>query len=403
MNIDYDPFFSAHNEDPYPIYAEMRRSAPVYWAERSKTWVVSRYDDVMSVLKDTTRFSSDAMATVLVGSTPRRSYDGTPGAPRPSVVTSDPPVHTALRDVVNRGFTPRQISAWKPAVEKIVDDCVATMRAKKHFDLVADLTNPFPVMVIANVLGIDPSRYADFRKWATIITQGMNGSKRHLGFVGSGAAAASAEMSKYLAEIIARKTSATGNDLISVLVRAKEGDALTAQEAVNFANLLLFAGSETTTNLIGNAACALFTHPATLACVQANPELIAPTIEETLRWDPPVHYIFRRATQDVAIAGITIPEGSMVTVLIASANRDDTACGHDAAEFDIDRKMSNPHLAFGFGAHFCLGASLARMEATAALQQVIPLLARSHRTNESVAYIDSFQFRGPAALLMEWN
>ena len=102
----------------------MRRSAPVYWAEGSKTWVVSRYDDVMSVLKDTTRFSSDAMATVLVGSTPRRSYDGTPGAPRPSVVTSDPPVHTALRDVVNRGFTPRQISAWKPAVEKIVDDCV---------------------------------------------------------------------------------------------------------------------------------------------------------------------------------------------------------------------------------------------------------------------------------------
>jgi len=403
MNLDYDPFFSAHSDDPYPTYAEMRRSAPVYWAERSKTWVVSRYDDVMSVLKDTTRFSSDAMATVLVGSTPRRSYDGTPGAPRPSVVTSDPPVHTALRDVVNRGFTPRQISAWKPAVEKIVDNCVTTMRAKKQFDLVADLSNPFPVMVIANVLGIDPSRYAGFRKWATIITQGMNGSKRHLGFVGSGAAAASSEMSKYLAEIIARKTSDSGNDLISVLVRAKEGEVLTAQEAIIFANLLLFAGSETTTNLISNAISALLTHPATLARAQANPELIAATIEETLRWDPPVHYIFRRATQDVEVAGTTIPEGAMVTVLIASANRDETACGSDAAEFNIDRKMSIPHLAFGFGAHFCLGASLARMEATAALQRVIPLLARSHRTSEAVSYIDSFQFRGPAALAMEWD
>src|ERR1700730_5920768 len=111
MNIDYDPFFSEHRENPYPTYAEMRRSAPVYWAERSKTWVVSRYDDVMSVLKDTTRFSSDAMGTVLVGMAARR-YDGTPAASRPSLVTTDPPVHTPLRNVVNRGFTPRQISAW---------------------------------------------------------------------------------------------------------------------------------------------------------------------------------------------------------------------------------------------------------------------------------------------------
>ena len=403
MNIDYDPFAPEYRANPYPIYAELRRSAPVYFAKRSKMWVISRYEDVMSVLKDTARFSSDAMATVLLGQTPNRSWDGTPGAPRPSVVTSDPPVHTALRNVVNRGFTPRQISVWKPEVEKIVDDCVATMRAKKNFDLVADLSNPMPVIVIANVLGVDPSRYPDFRKWATIITQGMNGSKRHLGFGGSGAAAASAEMSAYLAEIIARKTSDAGNDLVSVLVRAKEGDVLTTQEAIIFANLLLFAGSETTTNLIGNAICALQSHPATLARVQANLELIAPTIEETLRWDPPVHYVFRRATQDVSVAGTTIPEGAMVTVLIASANRDEIACGSDAAQFDIDREITNPHLAFGFGAHFCLGASLARMEATAALQRVIPCLARAHRTIDAVDYVDSFQFRGPAALPMEWN
>src|SRR6202047_851950 len=316
MNIDYDPFFSEHREDPYPTYAELRRSAPVYWAERSKMWVFSRYDDVMSVLEAPRRFSADAMATVLVGATPNRSYDGTPGAPRPSVVTSDPPCHTALRNLVNRGFTPRQISAWKPEVEAIVDDCVATMRAKKSFDLVADLTNPMPVIVIANVLGVDPARYNDFRKWATTITMGMNGSKRHLGFAGSGAAAASAEMSKYLAEIIERKTSDTGHDLISVLVRAKEGDVLTAQEAIIFANLLLFAGSETTTNLIGNAICALLQHPDTLARVQADLELIAPVIEETLRWDPPVHYLFRRATQDVEVAGTVIPEGAIVTVLL---------------------------------------------------------------------------------------
>lgn len=190
---------------------------------------------------------------------------------------------------------------------------------------------------------------------------------------------------------------------MSVLLRATEGDALTMQEAIIFSNLLLFAGSETTTNLIGNAVCALLQHPDTLARVQANLELIAPTIEETLRWDPPVHYLFRRATQDVTVAGTTIPDGAMVTILLASANRDEAACGSDAGEFDIDRKMTIPHLAFGFGAHFCLGASLARMEATAALQRVIPLLSRAHRTTESVDYVDSFQFRGPAALTMEWN
>jgi len=403
MRIEYDPFAPEYRANPYPIYAELRRGAPVYWAARSKMWVISRYDDVMAVLKDTARFSSDAMATVLLGMTPTRSWDGTSGAPRPSVVTSDPPVHTALRNVVNRGFTPRQISAWKPEVESIIDECVATMRSRRRFDLVADLTNPMPVMVIATVLGVDPSRYADFRRWATTITLGMNGSKRHLGFSGSGAAAASAEMSAYLAEIIARKTSDRGNDLMSVLVRATEGDALTTQEAIIFANLLLFAGSETTTNLIGNAVCALLTHPEILARVQANLELIATTIEETLRWDPPVHYLFRRATQEVTVPGTTIPEGAMVTILIASANRDETACGGDAARFDIDRKMDNPHLAFGFGAHFCLGASLARMETTAALQRVIPLLAQAHRTTDSIEYVDSFQFRGPSALAMEWN
>jgi cytochrome P450 len=403
MNIDYDPFAPEFRQNPYPVYAELRADAPVYWAARSKMWVVSRYDDVMAVLKDTARFSSDAMATVLLGQTPNRSWDGSPGAPRPSVVTSDPPVHTALRNVVNRGFTPRQISAWKPEVEQIVDECVTTMRSRKHFDLVADLTNPFPVIVIANVLGVDPSRFADFRKWATIITQGMNGSKRHLGFAGSGAAAASSEMTKYLAEIIERKTSASGNDLVSVLVRAKDGDVLSVQEAIIFANLLLFAGSETTTNLVGNSICALLQHPETLARVQNDLQLIAPLIEETLRWDPPVHYVFRRATEDIVVAGTTIPKDAMVTVLIASANRDESACGSDAATFDLDREMSNPHLAFGFGTHFCLGASLARMEATAALQRVVPMLSRAHRTTASVDYVDSFQFRGPAALPMEWN
>ena len=404
MNLDYDPFSSEFRADPYSVYEELRRSAPVYWAARSKTWVVSRYDDVAGILKDTRRFSSDAMATVLTGSTRHQSGAPVPpGSPRPSLVTSDPPVHTGLRNILNRGFTPRQISAWKPAVESAVSESIDSIRAARRFDVIAQLAIPVPVIVIAQVLGVEPERYPDFKRWATVITVGMNGSKRHLGFVGSGAAAASAEMSEYLRGTIARRTAEDGHDLISVLVRASEGEVLTPDEAIIFANLLLFAGTETTANLIGNAAYALLTHPEVLASVHAAPDLIPATIEETLRWDPPVHYLFRRATEPVEIAGIAIPKDAIVTVLLGSANRDETAFGSDAAVFNIDRKNEVPHIAFGFGLHFCLGAALARMEATTSLQQLVPVLASARRVTEQLEYIDSFQFRGLASLEMEWT
>ena len=404
MNIDYDPFSPEFRADPYPVYEQLRRSAPAYWAERSKMWVISRYDDVIAILKDTQRFSSDAMASVLVGHTPKKAGPGTPpGAHRASVVTSDPPEHTRLREIVNRGFTPRQMLAWKPAVEATIAECIDNLRASKQFDLVTQLAMPAPVIVIARVLGVEPERYADFKRWATTITMGMNGSKRHMGFAGSGAAAANAEMSQYLQSVIAHRTIGGGHDLISVLLRASEGEALTAEEVVIFANLLLFAGTETTANLISNSLNALLSHPETLARVGADPVLIAAAIEETLRWDPPVHYLFRRSTEDVPIAGAIIPRDSIVAVLIASANRDQDAFGADAAEFDIDRKRLMPHIAFGFGAHFCLGAALARMEASVALERVLPLMPRARRLSDEVEFIDSLQFRGLASLEMEWT
>ena len=403
MNIEYDPFSPKFRADPYPIYKQLREHAPVYWAEQSKMWVISRYDDVLAVLKDTQRFSSDAMASVLTGSTRRYAESAPPGTPRPSVVTSDPPIHTELRNIVNRGFTPRQISAWKPAVERTADECIASMRADRRFDIVQQIAIPLPVIVIAQVLGIEPERYADFKRWATVITLGMNGSKRHLGFQGSGAAAASREMSDYLAEMIAKPRDTNGHDLLSVLLKASEGDVLTAEEVITFANLLLFAGTETTANLIGNAVHALLTHPDALAAVQADARLISAVIEETLRWDTPVHYIFRRATEDVEVAGTVIPKNSFVTVLTASANRDEAAFGDDAAIFDVARKPQSPHISFGFGAHFCLGAALARMETTASLERIVPVLAQAARISAPIEYIDSLQFRGLTSIPMEWT
>lgn len=401
INVEYDPFAPAFRADPYPAYEYLRRSAPVHWAAQSKMWVVSRYADVLALLKDTARFSSDAMASVLTGSTRRAS--GMPGIPRPSVVTSDPPIHAELRNIVNRGFTPKQVSAWKPAVEVTVGECVDSMRTERRFDLVQQLAVPVPVIVIATVLGVEPGRYTDFKRWATVITQGMNGSKRHLGYQGSGAAAASREMSEYLGGVIERRRGGPGTDVLSVLMRASEGDALTAQEAIDFANLLLFAGSETTANLIGNAINALLTHCDALAQVQADPSLIGAVIEETLRWDPPVHYIFRRAIEDVEIAGTGIAKNSIIALLIASANHDEAAFGADASKFDIARFPESPHVGFGFGAHFCLGAALARMETTVSLDRVVPLLSRARRIDAPREYIDSLQFHGLASIPMEWN
>ncbi len=389
MSIDYDPFELAFRIDPYPHYARLRRESPVYWAERSKTWVISRHDDVSRVLKDPEMFSSDAMATVLLGTT-------APG----NLVTHDPPTHTRLRRIVNRAFTPRRVESWRPIVEALVDEAVAAMAAAGRFDVIRDLAVPVPVTVIAEVLGIGAERRTDFKRWADVITSGMTGSKRHLGMVGSGAAAAGIELVQYISGVVARRAGNPGDDVLSELIRAQDGEALRPEELLGFAGVLTFAGTETTTNLIGNAVRVLIDRPDVRKRVADDPMLVTALLEETLRWDSPVQYLFRRAAEDVAIAGGRIPRDGIVTVLLGSANRDEAHWGPRAAEFDLDRDTS-AHLGFGVGVHFCLGAALARMEAECAVTRLLPLLEKSRSTGGEVAPIDSVQFRGVRSLEFE--
>ncbi|HEX5064895.1 MAG TPA: cytochrome P450 [Myxococcota bacterium] len=392
MRRDYDPFAQEFRSDPYPHYAALRSEAPVYWAAGSKTWVVSRHDDVVRVLKDPEGFSSDAMATVLVGGS---------GGPQPgNLVTHDPPSHTRLRRIVNRAFTPRRVEAWRPMVEARTDAAVAAMRASRRFDVVRDLAVPIPVTVIAEILGIGAERRDDFKRWADTITAGMTGSKRHLGFVESGAVQAGLELAQHLGVVIAQRTSDPADDLVSDLVRAQEGELLEPVEVLGFAGVLTFAGTETTTNLIGNAVRVLIEQPAVREQVMAQPSLVSPLIEETLRWDSPVQYVFRRATAEVEVAGRVIPAGEIVTVLLGSANRDEARWGPDAAVFDLHRDASG-HLGFGIGVHFCLGAALARMEAEVALARLLPVLEESRFVGGELCPIDSLQFRGVRALEFE--
>jgi len=401
--IDYDPFALEFRIDPYPHYAALRRHCPVYWAERAKTWVVSRYVEVVGVLKDPERFSSDAMATVLLGATADDSSAHARGrtAPAPgNLVTHDPPTHTRLRRIVNRAFTPRRVEAWRPIVEEQVEIAVAAMAARGRFDVIQDLAVPVPVTVIAEVLGIGTERRADFKRWADAISAGMTGSKRRLGMLESGAMQAGLELARYIGTVVDRRAKEPGDDILSDLIRAQSGEVLGPEELLGFAGVLTFAGTETTTNLIGNSIRVLIDRPQIRSRLARDPALVSALLEETLRWDSPVQYLFRRATRDVEVAGESIPGGGIVTVLLGSANRDEIHWGPSAGDFDLDRDSSG-HLGFGVGAHFCLGAALARMEAECAVTRLLPLLEKSRWTEDEMVPIDSVQFRGVRSLRFE--
>jgi cytochrome P450 len=314
-----------------------------------------------------------------------------------NLVTYDPPEHTKLRTIVNRAFTPRRVESWRPLIEQLTRDCVDEMSPRDRFDVIADLAALAPVRVIATILGIDPSRHADFKRWANVISAAMTGSKRGMDPVASGAMQAGLELAQHLGEVIATRAAAPSDDVISVLVRAQEGEVLTPIEVIGFAGVLTFAGTETTTNWIGNAARVLAENESVRARVLAEPELVPRLLEETLRWDSPVQYLFRRTTAAAEIAGTKIGKDAFVCALLGSANRDPQRWGPDAEVFDLDRTTSG-HLAFGLGAHFCLGAALARLEADCALRALLPLLAESKFEGHALTPIDSVQFRGVAKL-----
>jgi cytochrome P450 len=401
--IDYDPFDLAFQDDPYPHYAALRRHEPVHWAGRSKTWVITRHANVCAVLRDTARFSSDAVGTVQLGAT-ASDVSATAGGRMSripgNVVTYDPPDHTRLRAIVSRAFTPRQVEAWRPMVEATTDASISAMAMKPRFDVIGELAAVVPVTVIAEILGIGVERRADFKRWADTITASMSGSTRALGAEASGAIQAGHELAQHLGLVLAARSRELGDDLMSVLTRAHAGDALSAIEAIGFAGVLTFAGTETTTNLIGNAVRVLIERPDTLSRVLAQPSLVTALIEETLRFDSPVQYLFRRAIVDVEIDGTRIPADAILNLSIGSANRDEDHWGADAAHFDLDRNPSG-HLAFGVGAHFCLGAALARLEAECALLRLLPLLEKSRFAGHEFTPIDSVQFRGVKRLELQ--
>jgi cytochrome P450 len=414
MTPGYDPCRPEWRDDPYPRYRELRERAPVYFAPETRAWCVSRYDDVMFVLRNPELFSSRAMFTFLMN----QGHEGRPPLSWPlirfiarfawrthldprqfatarNLIAEDGERHSAMRAIVNRGFTPRRIAAWEARAQEIVAGCMERLRGSDAFDLVEGLAIPLPVGIIAEMLGVEPARRADFKRWSDVVVDMATGPGRAERF-SPRISDALIELASYLRAVAEERKRRPADDLVSLIAAQQEGEAaLTIREVIQFAMLLLVAGNETTTNLIGNAVTALLDHPDQLARVVADPGLVPAAIEETLRWDAPVQIVFRTATQDVEIAGTRIPKGAYVAPLLGSANRDERRFP-DPDRFDVTRDPQG-HVAFGFGKHFCLGASLARMEARVALEALLPELPRLERERPR-PLVDSFLVRGPRRL-----
>ncbi len=389
--MDFNPLSPEFRADPYATWAGLRAEQPVYVIDAMATCVVSRYDDVVHVLKNPNLFSSSAIGMNIRGRETR------------TVINTDPPLHTQLRGLVNRAFTPRMVADMEPRIREITSGLLDAIATTGETDIVRDLAVPLPVTVIAELLGVDPALREDFKRWSTAVVN-QDAARQSAEAGGSTDAVLENErtmdaFTSYFEGVIEeRRQRPGGDDLISAIVRAEDSDLqLTPDDLLAFTGLLLIAGNETTTNLIGNAILALLTHPDEMTKVRANPSLVPNMVEEALRWDSPVQFLFRTTTADTEIGGTTIRQGMGVIPVYASANRDD-ARFPDAERFDITRNTQG-HLAFGYGVHFCLGAPLARLEAKVALEQALVRLPQMRRADDApLERVNSLFLRGLTSL-----
>jgi len=414
MDVAFDPL-ALDAEDPYPAYRRMRDEAPVHYSAARRMYSVTRFDDVMHVLKTPEIFSSRAMFTMIMAggseSLPplrwnfirfvakmvwRARLNPLEFHTARNLIAEDGESHTAMRAIVNRGFTPRRIASWEGRIRELVEVCAAPLRRGEPFDVVRGLAVPVPVTIIAEMLGVPSERIGDFKRWSDLVIEVATGAGRENQFDPKYADAL-VELMTYAKGLARDRRLHPTDDLISTIVAEQDGEmGLTDREVIQFVMLLLVAGNETTTNLIGNIANALLDHPDQAELVASDPDLIPALVEEGLRYDTPVQVVFRTATSDSEIRGTRIPKGYFVAAFLGSANRDERRFP-DPDRLDVMRAPQG-FPGFGFGKHFCLGASLARLETRVALEALVPELPRLRRVEERIPRVDSFLVRGPKRL-----
>jgi cytochrome P450 len=390
--------------DPYPRYARWRAERPVA-RPRERLYVVSRLADCEAVLADPAFGKQDGPGAGAANGPAGRS--GGPDAR--SLLRLNPPDHTRLRRLASRAFTPGRVRELTPHIEELtgelVDgmfggpDAAGTAPGGGTADLIAGLALPLPVAVISELLGIPARDRPRLVTWSTDLARSLDPAFLIPDSERTRQRRARAEFTGYLRELLPSRRRSPGGDLISALLAVHDSDGtLTEDELVALCILLLVAGHETTRSLIGAVVLALLRNPAELAVVAAEPSLAAQAVEEALRYDPPVQMIARCALHDTAIAGETIAAGSFVLLLLGAASRDPAACA-SPDRFSV-RRETRRQLAFGHGIHYCLGAPLARVEATVALRRLLPLLPRLRIAGEP-QWRPNTVLRGLEQLLLE--
>jgi cytochrome P450 len=352
-----DPAFFTR-DDYHDVLASLRAEAPVHECAPG-FWTVARYEDIRDLSRDPARFCSGQGALVndpLRGSGPMLSR---------SLLHMDPPEHSDFRGLVNRRFTPRALAPLAESVRVSAAAVLDAADAKTKIDFVAELAAPYPLVVIADLLGIDEADRDDFRRWSDAAIESPDLPPEET-------MASLVELSTFIVELIRSKRDAPGDDLVSMLVESEvNGCPLSKEELYMFLLTLLVAGNETTRTLLSGTALVLDQHRDQRAELVASPDLIPGAVEECLRWVTPVQAFCRTATEDVVVRDQAVPEGDYLCMLYASGNRDESIFGPDADVFNVHRVANPMHVAFGFGEHVCLGASLARMEGRIFVEELL--------------------------------
>lgn len=394
MTATYDLLSPEHFAAPYQTFALMRENDPLYWHEQMGMWFATRYQDVHAISRDR-RFSSARVDAFM----PPGNDEKTESVRQfftDWMLFSDPPAHTRLRKLVSRAFVPRSIAMLESFIHTVVDETLDRVKGQDQIDIIADFGFPVPSRVIAHMLGVAPDRVHDFEEWSHDIlrTPSLLGDQdENLNITYRGMR----NLEAYFRELIAERRAVPTDDLLGLMVQANEdGTVLSDHELMASCALLLIAGHETTTNLIGNATLALLRNPGELARLRAQPDLAVSAVEEFLRYDGTVAGIARQAKEDVKLSCGTVPAGTVVMAVLPSANHD-PATFTDPDRLDIGRGDTH-HLGFGGGVHACIGAALARMEARIAMNALLKAYPRMELAVSEPSHIVGWAVRGVTSL-----
>jgi cytochrome P450 len=354
--VGFNPYSYEFHDDPFTVYRQLRDEAPAYYNEELNFWALSRYDDVLAALHDPERYCSKYGITIEDGN------------PLPMMLTTDPPDHTGLRRLVSRAFTPRRIADLEPNIRKLSTEYLDALDGRAEADLIQDYAALLPMDVISTLLGVPAGDQTQLRRWSDALLHREEGDAN---VTPEGVQAAIQLIQYFTAFVADKRANPRGDDLAEALNAAEiDGDRLGDEQIVGFLFLLIIAGNETTTKLLGNCLLALQRYPSERAKVQGDLGKIPAAVEEILRYEGSTQAMARTLTTDVELHGETMRSGTKVLLLLGSGNRDERVWDRPDV-YDIDRAWPTHHLAFGHGIHVCLGAALARLEMRVSLEEFL--------------------------------